>query len=286
MRDIWNIMKKDLDKIFKYPRMILSTVLLPGLLLFIIYAFMGSALSNQITEYEEREKVIHLVNAPESFEAYEIIALEMKMRFIKLDEVDMDALMHDIETKAMEVLVVFEEGFDAQLGGNRPNIDVYYNPTHGISNQSYSSLRIVLSMYQNGIVESLLNQHGLTSDVFALDVELVYDEQDERKLGAGVLAMLLPMLIVTFIFSGSLSVGSDAIAGEKERGTLPTLLMAPIKRSKIIYGKIFSTTIIAVLTAISSFIGIIASIPFSKDMFAIDGVTLAYELSDYLDETS
>ena len=63
--------------------------------------------------------------------------------------------------------------------------------------------------------------------------------------------------------SSSLGIGADVIAGEKERGTLSTLLMAPITKTEIIVGKILATTIITLLSSVGSFLGIAASLPFA-----------------------
>ena len=86
-----------------------------------------------------------------------------------------------------------------------------------------------------------------------------------------MLAALLPILLISFVFSGAISIGSDAIAGEKERGTLASLLMAPIQRHQIVIGKIISISAITVLSALSSFAGILASLPFSKALYGVNG---------------
>ena len=76
------------------------------------------------------------------------------------------------------------------------------------------------------------------------------------------------VLILSFILSSALGIGTDAVAGEKERGTLAKLLLLPIPRNHIIIGKILSTTFLTILSALSSFIGIMASLPFLKTIFA------------------
>ena len=50
MNKIFNLVKKELDKIFKNPRAILSTFILPGLLIFIIYTVMGTALQKVVQQ--------------------------------------------------------------------------------------------------------------------------------------------------------------------------------------------------------------------------------------------
>jgi sodium transport system permease protein len=69
------------------------------------------------------------------------------------------------------------------------------------------------------------------------------------------------MLIIMFLFSGAMSIGPDSIAGEKERGTIATLLVTPVKRSEIAIGKVMSLSIISLFSATSSFIGIMLSLP-------------------------
>lgn len=108
--------------------------------------------------------------------------------------------------------------------------------------------------------------------------------EDEEALGS-ILGNLIPMLIITLLFSGCMAVAPTAIAGEKERGTIATLLVTPMKRSELATGKIISLSCIALLSGLSSFLGIILSLPKmlegdTEEMSQIDGVL--YGSGDYL----
>jgi sodium transport system permease protein len=48
MRNILNIMKKELKKVLGNPRAFISTIVLPGLMIFLVYSFMGSAVLKQM----------------------------------------------------------------------------------------------------------------------------------------------------------------------------------------------------------------------------------------------
>ncbi|MFQ7035420.1 MAG: ABC transporter permease subunit [Candidatus Borkfalkia sp.] len=52
-----------------------------------------------------------------------------------------------------------------------------------------------------------------------------------------------------------MGIAPESIAGEKERGTIATLLVTPIKRSELVVGKVLSLSALSSLSAISSFIG-------------------------------
>ena len=58
-----------------------------------------------------------------------------------------------------------------------------------------------------------------------------------------------------------MGIAPESIAGEKERGTIATLLVTPIKRSELVVGKIVSLSALSALSAISSFIGTFLSMP-------------------------
>ena len=73
--------------------------------------------------------------------------------------------------------------------------------------------------------------------------------------------MLKPMLLIAFLFSGCMAVTPESIAGEKERGTMATLLATPIRRSEIAIGKITALSVLALISGTSSFIGLIFSLP-------------------------
>jgi len=63
------------------------------------------------------------------------------------------------------------------------------------------------------------------------------------------------------LFSGVMAIAPSSIAGEKERGTIATLLVTPMKRNELALGKVVSLSAIALLSGLSSFIGIVLSLP-------------------------
>jgi sodium transport system permease protein len=102
---------------------------------------------------------------------------------------------------------------------------------------------------------------------------------DDKKASGRLLSMLLPMLITIFLFAGAMSLGPDSIAGEKERGTMATLLMTPVKREVIAFGKVISLGILAFLSALSSFLGIVIALPLLAESFSGE---MGMNLSDYI----
>ena len=92
--------------------------------------------------------------------------------------------------------------------------------------------------------------------------------------------MMMPMLLVMLLFSGCMAVAPESIAGEKERGTIATLLITPTKRSHIAIGKIFALSLMALISGASSTIGIVLSLPkLMGGTMELDGSV--YGVTDY-----
>ena len=75
------------------------------------------------------------------------------------------------------------------------------------------------------------------------------------------MSFVIPLVTISLLFSTVISICPEAIAGEKERGTLASLLMTPIKRSELALGKISALTLISLTSGIVSFLGLIFSLP-------------------------
>ena len=75
------------------------------------------------------------------------------------------------------------------------------------------------------------------------------------------MSFVIPLVTISLLFSTVISICPEAIAGEKERGTLASLLMTPIKRSELALGKISALTLISLTSGAVSFLGLIFSLP-------------------------
>ena len=90
---------------------------------------------------------------------------------------------------------------------------------------------------------------------------VITDVADAESVSKTVLSTVVPMVLLMLLFSGCMAVAPESIAGEKERGTIATLLVTPVKRSHIAVGKIAALSVIALLSGLSSALGMLLSLP-------------------------
>lgn len=274
MKEIKQIIKKELDKIFKFPRVIFSTLILPGLLIFGIYSFMGTSLKGEIDRTTVYKPLIIIENAPDSFLGV-FDAFSENFIIFNPEGLSEEQVKEKLVKSELDLVVTFSYDFEDSVFTEDSKVTILANNGNSNSYSAYSLFSEILNAYK----EIELAKLDIKTDLFVIDLDDTYT--DEKKNVGMVLAMLMPMLIITFVFAGTLSIGADAIAGEKERGTLATLLMAPIRRNSIIIGKIISTAFIAIVSAASSFVGVLASMPFAKDLFNINA-SVSYSFVDFV----
>ena len=133
------------------------------------------------------------------------------------------------------------------------------------------------------MMTDLLNRYeaSMTNKFDVNSQDKKYDLASEKDTTGMMFSMLVPMLMMVFLFSGCMAVAPESIAGEKERGTIATLLVTPMKRSHLALGKIVSLSVIAILSGLSSFLGTMLSLP--KMMGGVEQMNASvYEMRDYL----
>ena len=245
-------MKKEFDRFFKDRRMVVSTLLLPGIMIYFVYSIMGTAMGSQFMTEEEYVYKVEVVNMPTTMEA---VLTEDVFDVTKVDAIDFDSLASRISDKELDLAIVFSENFDsavASVGKESTDIEIYYNSTVTASSEAYSMVTTMVNAVESSVVDIIK---------INMDQEKKFDLSTEEEMAGFLMAMIMPMLMISFLFSGSMGVAPESIAGEKERGTMATLLVTPINRAHIAIGKILSLSVIALLSGLSSFLGVIFALP-------------------------
>lgn len=265
------IIKKELARFFSDKRMVFSTVLLPGLMIYLLYSVMGSAIMNKFSADELQPPLVAVFGSSEAVEP--MLSQSVCLAEYASEEDAMDA----VSAQALDAVVVFPEAFDAAVNAYEvgsapaPNIAIYYNSASSDSQAAYTQLDELFGSYE----ATLCNKFDINAGGIGYDL---VSEADETS---SVFSMMLPMLLMMFLFSGCMSVAPESIAGEKERGTIATLLITPVGRSQIALGKIMALSVIALLSAASSAIGTILSLP--KLMSGAGSISGSlYSVGDYL----
>ena len=267
MSEIFVIVKKELKRFFTDKRMIMSLIL-PGVLIFVLYSLMGNFIGDAITPADDYEYVICVENESATLDGY-LSTLGFKYKKVNAPREEAEKKLVD---KEIDLYVSFSEDFD-DAGADKAgkNVVIEYNSAKSESAKIYSALQTV---YMQNSVASVDYNYAINAGVENPDMAT---EEDVVKM---ILTMFMPFILMVFLVTGSVSVASESIAGEKERGTIATLLVTPVKREYIALGKIIALTVTSLFSSLVSFVGIMASLPNLLQLERIVAVT-SIDLSVY-----
>lgn len=250
------IYKKELARIFKDKKMIFSVFLLPVLIMVGIMALVGNLATRQVEDIENHRSIVYMINEPDSFSAFlEAADLNMEVNTIKTDG-ERENVMDLLRNGDADLLIEFPENFDSmiqeyQTGDEVPQIKTYYNPSEDYSSSAYELIsNQTLEVYR----QTLLSQR--VADMNGIQIFTVNSDnkdmivQDDQKASGKALGMMLPYFITILLFAGAMGIGTDMIAGEKERGTMASLLVTPVKRKSIVLGKVFALMTISGVSSV------------------------------------
>lgn len=274
--DLLTIIKKELARFFGDKRMVMAAVL-PGVLLYVMYTVMGSGMSEMNTTAEDYVYNINIVNMPQTMEFLDDIeTLEVSI----IQETEVDVVKDAIKDEEADLLIIFPENFDTDMLGYdvmtattaAPNIEIYYNSANIESSGAYNIVVNTLDQFE----QAMANKFDICQG------EKEYDLATDEDVSAIIVSMIMPMLIMMMLFNGCLSVSAESIAGEKERGTIATLLVTPMKRRDLALGKMISLSIIGLISGLSSFIGIMLSLPNLMGGSGVNEMKFGYTVEDYV----
>ena len=244
------LIKKEFSRFFGDPKLLI-TMIMPGLLIYLIYTVMGSAIfgGEEQTDYAFKVYVSGESQAVTYIDAaVQESGYEAEYIYLPAEGVDEETARSEVQEGKAAALLAFSEGFDgaiADTGASEgvPSALLYYNSEDAASSAFASLAGAVLDAYGRSFVFTMQNS------VEAADIAQT------------MMAGLLPMLIVVFVCSACMSVTLESVAGEKERGTLSTILVTSARRTDIALGKVLPLSCVSLIGAASSFLGVALSLP-------------------------
>ncbi len=147
---------------------------------------------------------------------------------------------------------------------------IVYDPENYRSVEAADYLTRNFLKFNQSVLMGMLRARRLPAfaPLEALPEQTVVGAKKEEKKSGISMASLIPLILVLMTITGAVYPAIDLTAGERERGTLETLMAAPIPRMGILFSKFIAVLTVAVLTASLNIIGMATTIwAFQLDSF-------------------
>lgn len=241
------IAKKELTDITRDRRTIIMMIVLPFVLipgLFGVVYTIQSQQAEKATEQQMKVSFFGQEHAPELYQAFADLD-----NVIILDQITADSVDSYIQNEYLDAAIYVNREYQKSIDQNKQApIIIKFKGTDsfGITRDRIKSL---LTAQENQIITKRMNQLNLKPDIVkAYQIEYKDVASTQEKLGKFV-GGFLPYFFIIFGFMGAMYPALDLGAGEKERGTLETILSSPATRLDVVLGKFLVVMLAAIITA-------------------------------------
>ncbi|MEO6810787.1 MAG: ABC transporter permease subunit/CPBP intramembrane protease [Isosphaeraceae bacterium] len=150
-----------------------------------------------------------------------------------------------------DVVVLVPPDIREQLQGTgRVKLDIVYDSSDDRSQAAFRAVREVIAAWKERIVDQRLEREQKQAS-FVEPVQIKLNDVATRaEAGGSVWARVFPFLLVMMALTGAFYPAVDLCAGEKERGTMETLLISPASRAEIVMGKFLTVLLASIATAL------------------------------------
>ncbi len=256
LRNIGIVYRKELIDSLRDRRTVISMVVVPLLLMPLLTIGIGVVLVRQVGQAMEEVPKVMILGGQDSPNV--MTALR------QLKEVDIvpenPDYAEEISNKQIRAAVEIPEGFDAKLAAGEPmTVKIYMYEGELKSGFGANRLQKFFRDMSNRTIREHLQARQLPESlVRPFDIQQ-QNVAPAEKVGGAILGGLVPYFIILFSLTGAMYPAMDLTAGEKERGTMETILCSPISRTHLVLGKFLMVLTASAATAVLS----LASMAFS-----------------------
>ncbi len=250
--NLWIILKKELRELFRDKKSLAMMLIIPIFIPFLILMMSFLFEAQSTTDISEYNKI--------GF-AYELTDTEKEL--LNSMEVEIHTGSENEMREAYEndeiYLYVTKSNFNYTIHSNSSEASMYAS----------TFIEGYFESYKNILQHEYLANEGIDANE-VLNIITVTEETTEKdSYFANYIKNYAFLFIIMAITVSATYPATDTTAGEKERGTLETLLTFPMKSKDIILGKFFSVSLSSLITGVLSFVLTYITLFISKDLFSI-----------------
>ena len=191
------------------------------------------------------------------------------------DSQTLDEVKSQVANQTLDFALMIPEDFQDTMTSYRPpDLLIVSDSSRNDIAAQVGQLRRVLNQYNQGLISLRLIARGVSPKVTIGARPISIDVASDQKRTASVLNFI-PIYVLMAAFVAGLGIAIDGTAGERERKSLEPLLINPIRRIDIIFGKWFASGTFALLGMLATLVLCVVA------MFAlpIEEIGLSFEIS-------
>jgi len=256
MKKIIIIAKKEFLDILRDRRTLIRMILIPLLVFPLIMNIVTRIQASQAEKQAEKELTIGYTLNGQSSEMIDRMSEAPHYKF--QEYTDTSSLRQDVASKKVNIGIIYSAHFFTDYNlGQQAEYDILYR---GADYEDYERFGKLLTTEDSILVDKRMKSLNLAYSYILPTKANEQNLSPLKEIIGKYAGGLLPYIFMAFCFMGCMLPAIDLFAGEKERGTIETLLTAPVNRAQILIGKMIVVTSFGLLSATVALVGLFASL--------------------------
>jgi sodium transport system permease protein len=247
MRNIGIVYRKELTEALRDRRTLITTFLVPLLLIPVLGAGFTGVMSAVIGNAKKEKPRIMIIGGEDSPGVVEELRKNPKIDVVPTSEDWKDLVVE----KKIRAAVEIPPGFQADLSKGQAKtvkINVYGGELK--SEFAAANIESLLKEYRDSVATERLMANHLPAELLKpFDVKRQNIAPPEKEAGA-ILGGIIAYMLILMCLNGAMHPAIDLTAGEKERGTMETILSSPVSRTHLVLGKFLLVMTASLITAV------------------------------------
>ena len=249
LRNSLIVYRKELRDMLRDKRTIRSMVIIPVIAFPLLFWGIGKVMTTVMGEAATETAPIMVQGGTDS---PKVLAALGKVPGIKVLPYRDDA-RQEVSDKKIRALVEIPNDIDTIAAGSQSKqVSIGYYENDVKSEMTKDKLQKFFDDYRDGVARAALVARGLSPNILEPFKVQADNVAPPAKVSAAIFGGWIPYLIIIFSFTGAMYPAMDLTAGEKERGTLETILSSPVSRTDLVIGKFLMVMTASIVTAVLS----------------------------------
>ncbi len=263
--NILTIYLKELKDSLRDRRTLLSTIVIPTLVMPLLFFAFGTVMVKMDQQARAETPTVMVIGGADSPAVVARLKGDAKIRVVPLA----DDWKRRISDKQIRAAVEIPAGFEAGLvQGTAPAITLYNYSGESKSRLGVEQLERIFRELREATVAARLGERGVPVGLTKPFDTMRTNVAPPEKVGGNLIGGLIPYIIIILCFTGAMYPAMDLTAGEKERGTMETLLCSPVARGDIVLGKFFLVLTASIATMVLSLVSMSVTFVTGGSFFA------------------
>jgi len=246
LTNIWIVYHKELTEALRDRRTLITTFLVPLLMIPVLSVGFTAAISAVIGKAKKEKPRVMIVGGADSPTVVDGLKRYPKIKVIPTSDDWKTQIIEKEIRAAVEIPHRFQENLEK---GQPDTVRVYVYRGELKSELAASNIESYLKEYRDTVATERLEVHHLPADLLKPFQVKQQNIAPPEKVAGAILGGIIAYLVIFMCLNGGMHPAIDLTAGEKERGTMETILSSPVSRTHLVLGKFLLVLTASLITA-------------------------------------